>query len=270
MIEVEEPQIQSDTELRFISITIYDNWNIDDFQNILFFIKRVTTLVFNIENIVTDKNKLAAIYEWTMFRNRNFFLNDFNNHLLNTTYQGIKKIRESKIEDINENLDELFDNFSSFDNFDELDKFVSEYFLTPIPLHSYPISKIKYNSPGEIVAGVPKAIVESTNSIVNTFLFYSKKKQQLELEIELKKAELENKKSEKNFKEKNQLFKELEEQLAYQISIIKKFNELKKELVQLGVSDAESDFFIKEYITSYFEQLFPTLQKIEEINLLRE
>lgn len=267
---LEGTKIQSDTEMRFISITIYNNWSIEDFQNMLFLIKRITTLVYNIGNILTDKNKLATIYEWTIFKNRNFFLHDFKNYLLDTTYRGLNEIRESRIEDINDKLEKLFDNFSSFDNFDELDIFVNQYFLTPIPMFSYPISKIIYNSPGEIVAGVPKAIVESTNSIINTFLFYSKKKQLLELEIELKRAELEKTKSKKSLEDKNQLFKELEEQLAFQISIIKKFNELKKELIELGVSDSESDFFIKEYITSYFEQLFPTLQKIEEINLLKE
>jgi hypothetical protein len=62
----------------------------------------------------------------------------------------------------------------------------------------------------------------------------------------------------------------LQEDLKNQISLIRLFNELKKELISFGRSEQEAELFIHQYLVDNLDTIFPAFAKIDEIKVVRD
>ena len=259
------------TKSALILIRIDANWTAEDFKILFTFFDNAAAIISNLYFTNPFKpykewmNELLKLSKELNMDPLFFYYPEDYNHIVFSKIEELLIKPEIDINDIEiasktqRNIMRLYFLFAAIKDvlFDKRRKDVQ-------------VLSINYNSPGEIITETASEIAKPLSDVLNAFLFYSKKRKQLELQNKQEELKLNKQQLEYNRQIRQDEIENLKDDLVNQISIIKLFNELKTELVKFGRTEKEAELFIHQYLINNLNVIFPTFDKIENVNVLIE
>lgn len=266
-MEFRDTMVDTSVDMQLLEISIDSGWNLYDFNVLIFHTNRIIQLIGNCEALLKNKQSLKLISKWCRLAFQKNDSSDVINALIDNAYTNFNSLQYSPITSFGENFEILNKSFSELKDFRELNERVILLFTKNII--NAQVVKINYNSPGEIITQIPKTIAEQTNGILNTLLFYSQRKKQFEIENKLRQAELNTKTLEYDEKIRRDLLNSLSDELTHSIDVVNKLSQMKEALINCGIGENEATEFIKRLLLDKLNLLFPVLNKVTNIELLK-
>jgi hypothetical protein len=167
-----------------LQVSIYQTWSASDFKTLFQTLTDVFSLLENVKAIRRKPELVNKISEWTKLKSSlpDTFSND------NELGSVLTRLSSSNLSNLDLHIKEVKSLLYNKRSFSLLENQVNHLFAPRT--NAVKIVKINYNSPGNIVAEASTEILRQGNDILNSLLFYSKRKKQLELEIQTQEFEL--------------------------------------------------------------------------------
>lgn len=265
-MELMEPEIETSTNMYLLEISIDSDLTLTDFATLLSFTNRVVQVINNVNIVLKDPVKLNKVYAWSKASAEIKYDINANENIIERTRSDFFELKNASINNLSSEFEIYENNILAMSHFLALDKQASYLFGTNnIPVK---VSSINYNSPGEIITELPKVLAEQTNDLLNTILFYNKRKTQFELNNQLKKLELNEKTKDYERKLHLEDINSVVDDLTQAVIIVNKLGELKDALQKIGATEKESTEFVKRWLLDRIDTVFPVLDKVRNIDLL--
>jgi hypothetical protein len=189
------------TDTTLLSVKIKSDWYISNFILLLEVIEDTFIFLNNTSTIKANNPQIKKIHTWSSLLVNNRKYSEPIKYFIDSAISGSRAVINSSMKNASQRLRDYSDTVHTNKEFILMEEEVEDFLLNDVKETSLKVLKVEYNSLGEIIVEIPKAIAEQGNDLLNTILFYSKKKKQSELDNEIKgiqvnekKAEAENKK----------------------------------------------------------------------------
>ena len=252
--------------ISLLEISIDYNWELGELTILLDFVSRTVQFLANTEIFLESNEELRKLYNWSKTRINQDYTDNPTGRLNSLIERAFKTIKQSFIDELVSNITSFEKQIFKIKTFKRLDSEIRSTFsktYTPIK-----VVRINYNSPGEILIEIPKKIAEQTNDLLNTILFYNKRRKQLEFENQSKEIEVKEKIRDYENNRRLDPLNAVIDDLTQAILVINQLAELKQALQKIGATEDEANEFVRKWLLDRMEIVFPSMDNVSTIGLL--